>query len=302
MKLFLKKTILFGFIILIVLIAAELSVRLIPNDYAYKNAYLSTHASEIEILSFGSSHGLRGINPAYFTKRAFNGGHSSQSISYDYRIWNKFKSSLTNLDTLILPMSYFSLFSDISESVESWRIKNYAIYYNIEPKPLEARLELYNQTPYSIVRMVFNALRGKTNLNVETDGFLLQDPAPKDLITTGLAAAERHTYDDAHNVGKNIAYLTSMLEDCRAMGVNVVLVTTPTSHYYYDLLDQDQLALTYSSLEAIVSAFDHVAYYDFLKDDRFIDPDFHDADHLSAAGAEKLSKILNDIIDHSKGT
>jgi len=300
MKLFLEKALLFGFILLIALIAAELIVRAIPNDYAYKNAYLQQHAAEIEILSFGSSHGQQGINPAYFTKRAFNGGHSSQSISYDYRIWNKFKSSLTNLDTLILPISYFSFFSDLSESVESWRVKNYALYYDIEPKPFEARLEIYNQTPYAIFLMTLKAVLGKTNLSVDTVGFPLQDTQPKNLVTTGIAAAQRHTHEDAHNLEKNVAYLSSMLEDCRAMGVNVVLVTTPTSHYYYDLLDENQLALMHASLDAIIGAYDNVVYYDLLKDDRFIDADFRDADHLASAGAAKLSKILNDIIEGSE--
>lgn len=297
MKLFLKKTALFALIILVALMAMELAVRAIPNDYAYKNAYLSQHAAKIELLSLGSSHGLQGIDPAYFSKKAFNDAHSSQSISYDYQIWNKFKHSLTNLEVLILPISYFSFFSDLSESVESWRIKNYAIYYDLGPQPVKAMLEVYNQTPYSIALMVFNAVLGKTNLSIDTGGFPLKDPKPSDLVTSGIAAAARHTHEDAHNLEKNIAYLSSILDDCRAMGVDVVLITTPTTHHYHDLLDEGQLSLMYASLDALLAADDNLAYYDFLKDDRFVDADFHDADHLSRAGAEKLSRILNDLIE-----
>lgn len=299
MKLFLKKTLLFAFIILIALIVMELVVRAIPNDYSYKNTYLTNHASEVEILSLGSSHGYRGINPTCFAKKTFNGGHVSQSIAYDYKIWNKFKDSLTNLDTLILPISYSSLLSNLGEGSESWRVKNYVIYYGFEPKPLKMRFEILNQTPFSIAKMGLKLLLGRTNLNVNPNGFPSSDPKQSDLYATGIAASKRHTKDDLHNLEPNIALLSSLLEECRERGINVLLITTPTTHYYYDLLDQNQLALMYSTLTTIASEFENVEYYDFLMDDRFEDADFYDADHLASAGSIKLSNILNDIIEHA---
>jgi len=39
-----------------------------------------------------------------------------------------------------------------------------------------------------------------------------------------------------------------------------------------------------------------IPYYNYFRDQRFMDNDFEDMDHLNAAGAEKLSRIVNDEI------
>jgi hypothetical protein len=45
----------------------------------------------------------------------------------------------------------------------------------------------------------------------------------------------------------------------------------------------------------------HVAYFNFLRDSRFVTADFYVSDHLNARGAEKFSKILNTIITNELG-
>ena len=41
----------------------------------------------------------------------------------------------------------------------------------------------------------------------------------------------------------------------------------------------------------------NIAYFNFLKDARFNAPDFHSIDHVNNLGAEKFSRILNEIIN-----
>lgn len=301
MKLFLKKIFLFSLVLLIIFIIIEVYVRTIPNDYSYKNKYLGKYASEIEVFSLGSSHGLRSINPSFISKRAFNGGHSSQSLSYDYLIWKKFKDSMIKLDVLILPISYFSLFSEFSESVESWRVKNYTIYYGFPPYNFESLLEISNTTPSKIFQMIKNFwLYGITNLTIEKTGISLRELGQVDLEESGLRAAQLHTEKNNHNYEKNLWYLTSIIEDCLQMGVRIILVTTPTYDYYWKNLDAYQLGNMYETVNKLSDQFDHVFYFNFLTDNRFDSTDFYDSDHLNTAGAEKFTKILNELLNSLK--
>ncbi len=53
--------------------------------------------------------------------------------------------------------------------------------------------------------------------------------------------------------------------------------------------------------EEMAQKYNNVQYLNLFKDDRFVEDDFFDADHLETEGAAKLTKILNEYIsvDHS---
>jgi hypothetical protein len=101
--------------IVLVAFICEVAFRAIPNDYKLKRHYLDKNALQIETLILGSSHALYGINPEYFTTKTFNGSNISQSINYDYQIIKKYEKDLKNLKTLILPLSYFTLFRKLED-------------------------------------------------------------------------------------------------------------------------------------------------------------------------------------------
>ena len=130
MKRFLKVIILFLLPILCGFGMLEYGVRSVPNDYMYKNKWLKDNISHVRIWTFGSSHGLYGISPRYFSKPAFNSAHVSQPLRYDAFIFNKFIDHADSLEWVVLPISYFTMTSCMEEGEEWWRVKNYCLYYD----------------------------------------------------------------------------------------------------------------------------------------------------------------------------
>ena len=91
MKLFVNKTTLYLFPILILLLLIEVLTRAIPNDYTYKRDYLNNNSNIIRVLFLGNSHAYYGVNPAYINQNSFNAAYVSQSVNYDYQILKKYK-------------------------------------------------------------------------------------------------------------------------------------------------------------------------------------------------------------------
>ena len=119
--------------ILVFFIVLEIILRQIPNVYSHKKNYLEANADKIETLILGSSHTYYGIDPVYFSSNnsVFNGAHVSQSLDYDYEILKRYAAKLNNLKTVVIPVSYFTPWSRLSNGSESWRVKNYVIHYKI---------------------------------------------------------------------------------------------------------------------------------------------------------------------------
>lgn len=76
------------------------------------------------------------------------------------------------------------------------------------------------------------------------------------------------------------------------MHVQLVIVTTPTWHTYYDRLNQNQLNKMHEVISNLQKQYP-IKYIDMLKDNRFVENDFTDCNHMSCVGARKLSSIIS---------
>ncbi len=304
MKLFIQKSVLFVFPVLLLLAGAEAFLRKIPNDYSYKNQYLYNNSKNIEILVLGSSHSLFGINPKYFSKPAFNSAHVSQSLNYDYFIFDKYIEDLSRLKVVILPISYFTLFGQLENGIESWRIKNYSIYYNCDyhNHSLLNNYEIFREKPLSALKRLRKYLKGENNVTVSELGFGLNHINTKqsDLIATGKAAAKRHTAEDFSLLDINMNLLKKIIEKSRSRGIKVVLLTPPARQSYISHLEERQLSMMKESIAFVLKKYPDVEYFDFISDERFFDDDFRDADHLNVIGAKKLTKIIDQSLFYNK--
>jgi hypothetical protein len=163
MKKFIIYTLLYLLPVLLSLILLEILLRQIPNDYSYKKNYLNTHSCNIETLILGSSHAYYGIDPVYFSSgNVFNAAHVSQSLDYDYEILKQYDKKLTALKTVVIPVSYFTLWGKLSNGQESWRVKNYVIYYKISKTDfkLKYHFELFGNKFTTNIRQVKSYLQG----------------------------------------------------------------------------------------------------------------------------------------------
>lgn len=310
MKRFVIKTIYISLPILVVAILMEILLRNTPNDYLFKKQYLDKHSSEIETLILGSSHSFYGFNPEYFSSNTFNASHISQSLNYDFEILKKYQDQFKNLKTIILPISYFTLFGKLEAGSESWRVKNYIIYYDLNTsKSLINYSEvLSNRINVNIKRIASYYVLGNSTISC-TDlgwGTRYNSKNARDLAETGKTAAKRHTRDDINSdkyqeiFNDNILILNSIIEWCNKNNVNVLLLTPPAFETYRQNLNQEQLKITINTTSEICSRHENCIYENLLSDTNFVAVDFFDADHLSEIGAKKLSELINEKISEWK--
>jgi hypothetical protein len=289
--------------IVLVAFICEVALQAIPNDYKLKRRYLDKNALQIETLILGSSHALYGINPEYFATKTFNGSNISQSINYDYQIIKKYEKDLKNLKTLILPLSYFTLFRKLEDGTQAWRIKNYVIYYGINtPHSFTDYSELLSvKFELNLRRIQSNYIKNKNNITCSKLGWGndFKSENSKDLEKTGKTAALRHSKDST-NYNENFNTLNKIIALCKKNNVKVMLLTTPTFATYRENLNKKQLQITLNAAQKMIATHDNCYYVNLFKDTSFIASDFYDADHLNELGAKKLSLLLNKKITQQR--
>ena len=300
MNIFLKKVLLFLLPIIALAIGWEVMLRNIPNDYEYKKAYLEKNADSIEVLFLGSSHGYYGINPLFLKKKGFNAGQVSQSVNYDYKILEKYFSNAKKLETIVLPISYFTFHYNLENGDEAWRVKNYSIYHQMHTTN---RIEDYSEVLSStiknnILRTYSYYLQKKPELLCNEQGFGLNNNSTKnrDLNITGPATAIQHTYKDSVNFEGNYQALLSIIAFAEKRNIQVLLFTPPAYETYIQNLDKKQLEKALATVQEIDKRFDNTVYVNLMQDKSFVAPDYFDADHMNEIGAEKLTKKIDSIL------
>jgi len=308
MKRFVTYIVLFLLPVAIILGVLEYGMRTVPNDYTYKNHWLEQHITSLHIWSFGPSHGAYGISPKHFSKSAFNSAHVSQTLKFDAFIFDKFIDRADSLEWVILPVSYFSLGSDMESDPEWWRVKNYCIYYDCPYFPTQPKyhcevignpLSLFGQ-----IKRVCNYWMDGTNdrccdsLGLDLD--FSKDSRKQDWYMNGANRVVSHTKDlsDAKLIRANIGYLESIINKCQEKQIHVLLLTTPVCYTYSEAVDSTQYALMTGTCEKLAAQYPNVVYLNLFKDNRFDVDDFWDADHLHPEGAAKLTLLLDDFIEN----
>ena len=284
------------------LIVTEFLLRNIPNDYSYKNDYLKKNAYNIETLILGSSHAYYGINPKYFSGNSFNASHISQTIDLDYELIIKYSKDFKSLEYIIIPIDYFTLFSRTSTGIESWRMKNYNIYYDLNtsnnPKDY---LELFSfSLKKNIERIVGYYLINKDYITCSKLGYGNTERKQADLIETGKTASKRHTKKNKKYLKESIEIIDKIISYGEQNNVTVLFYTSPAFYTYRENLDSIQYYTTINTMDSICINHKHTFYFNLIADSSFIAEDFRDSDHLNKIGAKKLTLIINDKIDSLK--
>jgi len=299
MKGFLLKSFLTAIPLLLVALTMETALRHIPNDYDYKKSYLDRHAAEIETLILGSSQEYYGLNPDFFTENAFNACHVSQGYDMDLAILKKYSNELKSLKTIILPISYTSISMDIEHSPESWRYKNYSIYYGIDRWRLNNGLELTAmKQSVNLKRLRDHYIDGKNEISCSDkgwgEGFAVERSTPPEKTVGNV---RRHTIDNELKL-KEIAKhnrneIKEIVEIAQKLGAEIILFATPVSTAYRNARNSEQLSAARSAASFFAANYSFCRILDLSDDPRFEDSDFFDADHLNDAGARKLSQIVD---------
>lgn len=286
---------------------AEYELRQVDNGYSRKKADLEQILDSIEVLAMGSSHTLYGIDPDQFRDRTFNQAYVSQSLYYDWKLLDTYLDRMPRLKAVIVPISYFSLDSNLALSAEKWRGYFYEDYYGI---PIEGdsaqRLQSWlDPKRYSMVALygiprTFKHFRRGFNLDdvagQQHNGWMKKDSVVTIEDEVGrkrVALHESMMSDDART--KNMDYLRLMLSRLQMRKVRLLLVTPPVLPAYSGHVD----SLRLQSLQQTMASFcveNGCDYLDAFTDSRFTANDFFDSDHLNSNGARKFSQILNNAL------
>ena len=305
MKRFILKTLLLLLPVVVLAVSMEYLLRHIPNDYVYKKNYLDKHAGEIQILILGSSETYFGINPDYFSQNTFNAAHVSQTLDFSYEIFNKYQNNLNDLKVIILPITYHTLWDKLASSVESWRVKNYALYYDIDTKSLMDKSEVLNGKLGINIQRLFDYYVEKKHETYWSGlgwGTSYKAGDINDLDESGSGRALYHTYDiDSKEkmaiFADNLKILNSFAEFCKRKNAELILITPPTYSTYRENLNKVQLNKMIDTITNFTKEHSNCKYINWHENPDFTAEDFHDADHLDENGTKKLSEKMVLYID-----
>ena len=285
--------------IIVFFLVLEIAIRKIPNDYQLKKSYLDKNSSKINTLILGSSHSFYGINPKYFSKHTFNAAYVSQTLGLDEELFHRYKDKLTNLKTIIIPISYFSLFETLETDVEKWRLKNYILYYGFENKyHFTNNFETLNHDILlNLKKAVKHYTLNKSFITSSNLGWGTNFNSKESKKFEGQFTAKKHTVTNFKLYDGNLKNLQKIIKMCQKKNIKILFITTPTHDSYYNNLKQIQLSKTIKTINELVQKNQNCCYLNLLKSNKFITSDFYDADHLNDIGAKKLSLLLDKKIN-----
>ena len=190
-------------------------LRNIPNEYSIKKDYLDANSNHIEILVLGSSHSYRGVNPEFINGKVYNAAFFSQSLDYDFAILNKYNGEWDSLKNIILPISYGSLYTKLDSGIESWRVKNYNIYFDIyKGGEWKYLTETFSTPLKSNIFRIKDYYFRNLDITAATElGWYYKgaDNKPQMLEENGKQAAERHTKKSNYLLKSNLDQLENIL-------------------------------------------------------------------------------------------
>lgn len=300
MKTFIYKLMIFIIPVFFLALTIDVLIRLIPNDYLLKKDYLDKNSDKIEVLILGSSHSFFDLNPVYFSNNCFNAGYVTQTLDLDLKILKKYDNKWSSLKTVVIPISYFTLFDKLQEGAESWRVKNYTIYYKMyASKSFKNYSEVLSNSLEVILKRISSYyIKGENPRSSSSLGWgnVYNSKDGINLVESGKYAAKKHTYNDFHLYPENLLTLDSIIRLCNRRNAHLILFTPPAYETYRDNLNKDQLTLTIQKSLDIAKSNNNCTYINLLADTIFKASDFFDADHLNEIGAKKLSLLINGII------
>lgn len=302
-----KKTIvkLFIFLLPVLLVWASLEYfyRTVPNNYTVKYEQMEKRAPQIEVVLFGSSHCLFGLNPDYFSKNTYNLSNISQMLYFDKLLFDKYFDRLPKLKQVVFCIEYTNLSHKAGTDEDTYRKYYYKNYMHLDV-PLVAALDPKNyslaftrnlEQTWDILK-VYDVRGSILDCKENGWGFSALKSLSHSPSIDAKAKAKAHE-DGSMDFSANKALLEQMIGQCQKRNVEVVLVSMPQTTIYMHYLNRKKLNRIFETCREFEQRHENVRYLNLFEDKRFVDGDFFDSDHLNNVGAVKCSKIVNQFLN-----
>ena len=300
---FILRAIIFIVLLIAILVGLEYIAQTTPNAYKHKEEFITNNSDSINTLILGSSHTFYGVNPEYLENKSFNLANVSQDLKFDYYLLDRYIEKCKNLKTLVVPISYFTLYEiPLDKGEEKFRVKFYEHYMGYNDTTLYPfeKLEIYdiNILQEKIGKHINELCGVKSDYGYDNNGWATGYNASKieaDIENDAIKTVTRHAPKGNNYIEENKEYLIQIAKLCHKHNVRLFFITTPTLSAYYNKIDKSRWNYTKSIVNDICIEY-NASYFNYLDDDRFDISDFFDIDHLCHKGAEKFSKILKEEI------
>jgi len=290
----------FALPIILILGYTEYKLRGVPNSYSTKRKHLERQLDSIEVLVLGSSQMADALNPALFRQHGFNLCNIAQPLYHDIQLARRYIPRMPRLRCVIFSLSYFSFGYNLEDTGESWRDYYYYHFWDIKANDVkwyDSRTVSYIAL-YQPKRVLRYAARGFTVNEVEgmqPNGWNRAEKTHYELINDSLGHERVRTHDvlmKQSRVDENFRSLAGLVGDLRNQGIFTIFVTPPVYTTYSKFMNPATVALNRRLIDSLCTMYG-CPYVDLSTDQRFVITDFQDNDHLNEAGAEKVSRILN---------
>lgn len=265
---------------------------------------LEVFYDEVHIGNVGSSHGAYDFSYDHIADKGyacFNFANTSQSYNYDYAVLKEFGHYMTEDSVLFIPVSYFSFNNEVTNSTEA-QAMSIRYYHFLSPENIpdyDPYVDLVT-TRLPILTAGEDILKLLPDLNTVLTAHAANDGINVEEFARRAQERWSRHFDnkDEYFMPERIEELYEIIDYCKENGITPVLVTTPFSKYYYDLVPRDFLQEFRTTIDAI-TADTGVSYYDYSHDERFYEnlEYFSDSDHLNDAGAAYFTDILWDEVE-----
>lgn len=296
MRRFEKITLLFVLPLLVLVAAGETLIRLTPNTYTYKYAWMEEHGSEVATLVLGSSHNLAAMCPSDLGDSVFNLAIGAQRPEYDLMLLEQFAPQCPHLRTVITNLDVNNYFSrDYEDTYRYYFATYYTLFMGSKKHHFPSLYHLMMSHPrYAstlAMKCALYKLRGKSMIECDSLGWSTDSVRPP----RGLAMTDQQRDPVSESdVMKNRERMERMIDYCNAHGLRLVVVTTPMWHTYRDAIDPE-LKLQFNAEMQRLRQHGLKEYRDYSDDLRFQANDFYDSHHLWIVnGSHKFSNILKE--------
>lgn len=297
MKRFLINIALFGVVMFLLMVAAEIVLLHRPNEYSYKREYIEKNGDRIKTLIIGHSQASYALNPSLMGDSVFNFAIRGRNLYYDKVLLERYLDKLPNLKQIIMPIAYMSAidhyhYGPVEGADESFRCM-YAKYFDIvypgyskwwcwseilhSDENFGERIWLRDSVALRGNDSGYNPFRSRW-AGWRNDGML----PPVDFSSPEIRMA----------IKDNMGYMRQIAVLCRNRGVNLLIYTAPHTKEYCAALPPLARETLQRAVREMQGVYPAIKYRDYTRHSAFTDDDFHDGCHLMPSGATKLSKLI----------
>lgn len=288
-----------AFLLLLLLNSRYQKVMDNPYADADKFNYMKSTYTNIQICNIGSSHGEYAFYYEELSKQngyeCFNFAMASQTYDYDYAILSMYKKHFADNCIMFIPVSYFSFNNEVINEIEIQSLKN-KYYTFLSPQFIP------DYDPYvDIVTHYIPILSAEEDIikifpkfSMKALAAEISVPSSEEFIKKANSRYQRHIKEkDEYFMPERINNLYDIIKYCNDNNITPVLITTPYTSLYADLVSTD-FKEEFNSTVSKIADSTGTSYYNYSEDERFAKrlEYFSDADHLNKEGAAEFMNII----------